>query len=103
MRDFNRRKLNLRRILATELLQRGVPPEEVARLCRPTATEIHNLDKEIHREMQADQIDAIDAEFWDVIHDEVEEPNPLLFEPVVMFMLFVLLLAFTLGVFLGGH
>jgi len=53
--------------------------------------------------MQADQIDAIDAEFWDVIHDEVEEPNPLLFEPVVMFMLFVLLLAFTLGVFLGGH
>jgi len=100
MRDFHRRKLNLRKTLAVELLQRGVAPEEVARLCRPTSEEIRALKQEIQRETEDRDSGVIDAEFWDVVQEDTP-PTPVFMEPVIMFMVFVLLLAFSLGFFLG--
>lgn len=102
MRDFHRRKVNLRKTIAAELLQRGVGPEEVARLCQPTPEEIYHLEKEIRREQRAGAADTIDAEFWDVVHEK-EPPTPLLFEPFIMLLIFVLLLAFSLGIFIGAR
>ena len=40
MKDFHRWKMSLRVTMAKELWRRGVPLEEIARLCRPSEEEI---------------------------------------------------------------
>ena len=40
MKDFNRRKMSLRMTMAKELWRRGVPLDEIARICRPSEEEI---------------------------------------------------------------
>ena len=59
MKDFHRRKMALRIAIAKELHRRGVPIDEIAKTCRPSAQDIADFRHECDNTIpEADWIDV---------------------------------------------
>ena len=60
MKDFHRRKMALRVMMAKELHRRGLPLDEIAKTCRPSDEEVRDFQRECNNYLPQD--DYIEVE-----------------------------------------